>query len=235
MHIRCKLIPTIAYLCVLPVLIGLGIWQLNRAEQKQNFFKMQAHRLQSQIIDLTTDSQVDLTLLKYSKVRVSGHYDGTHQFLLDNQISAGVAGYFVLTPFILNGSTQAVLVNRGWIALKDRSQLPQVDVVATPQTLLGRINSFPGVGIKLAGAEIPAKSWPSVVGVLDSAVLSTTVGYTIMPFQIELADTQPQGYKRKWQETTVMRPEQHTAYAVQWFALALTLTILFIRHRVKRD
>jgi surfeit locus 1 family protein len=235
MQITFKLIPTLAYVCVLPVLISLGVWQLNRAEQKQDFFKMQEQRLQSPLIDLTPDSQVDVELLKYSKVRVSGHYDAEHQFLLDNQISAGVAGYFVLTPFILDGSTKAVLINRGWIPLKDRSQLPQVNVIATQATVFGRINSFPGVGIKLAGAEIPTKSWPSVVGLLDNTILSTTVGYAIMPFQIELADTQPQGYKREWQETTLMRPEQHTAYAVQWFALALTLTFLFIRYSFKRD
>lgn len=229
-----KLIPTLVYSCVLPLLITLGVWQLNRAEEKQIFLKMQEQRLQSEVVVLKPDTPVDLALLKYSKVSVAGHYDNAHQFLLDNQINAGVVGYFVLTPFVLEGSDKTVLVNRGWIPLKDRTQLPQITVTDTPTTLLGRINSFPGVGLKLSGAEMPSKNWPSVVGVVDSAVLSATLGYPLLPFQIELSDTQPNGYKRDWQKTTLMRPEQHKAYAVQWIALALVLTVLFIRYSFKK-
>jgi surfeit locus 1 family protein len=177
---------------------------------------------------------VDITALKYSTVRVTGHYDNSHQFLLDNQINAGIVGYFVLTPFVLEGSTTAVLVNRGWIPLKARAQLPQINVIDTQTTLVGRINSFPGVGIKLAGADIPAKSWPSVVGLVNTDVLAKTLGYPLFAFQIELAADQANGYQRDWQTTTVMRPEQHTAYAVQWFALALTLSLLFIRYSIKK-
>jgi surfeit locus 1 family protein len=231
---RFKLIPTLAYLCVLPVLVALGIWQLNRAEEKQLFFKIQQQRVQSGVITLTSDTQVDITALKYNTVRVTGHYDNSHQFLLDNQINTGIVGYFVLTPFVLEDSTKAVLVNRGWIPLKARTQLPQINVVDTQMTIVGRINTFPGVGIKLPGADIPAKSWPSVVGVANSGVLSKTLGYPLFAFQVELAADQANGYKRDWQTTTVMRPEQHTAYAVQWFVLALTLSLLFIRYSFKK-
>ncbi len=235
-QMKLKLLPTLAYSCVLPLLIALGIWQLNRADEKQLFFKMQEQRVQSDVIVLAPDTQVDMEVLKYNKVSVAGHYDTGHQFLLDNQINNGRAGYFVLTPFILEGSAKAVLVNRGWIPLnKNRALLPDVNVIDTQTNILGRINSFPGVGIKLPGAETPMAGWPSVIGLVNSAVLAKTLGYSIFPFQIELAENQPNGYKRDWQVTTVMRPEQHTAYAVQWFALALVLTILFIRYSYKRD
>lgn len=234
MRMTFKLIPTLAYVCVLPILITLGMWQLNRAEEKQLFFKIQEQRVQSEVVVLTPDAPVDIGALKYNKVSASGHYDTAHQFLLDNQINAGVVGYFVLTPFMLEDTAKAVLVNRGWIPLKDRTQLPEVNVTNGQTTILGRINSFPGVGIKLSGAEIPANSWPSVVGLVDSAVLSKTLGYPLLSFQVELANNQANGYKRDWQTTTLMRPEQHTAYAVQWFALALILTVLFIRYSFKR-
>jgi surfeit locus 1 family protein len=32
-----------------------------------------------------------------------------------------------------------------------------------------------------------------------------------------------------------MLPEQHTAYAVQWFALAFTLTVLFLVYSFKKS
>jgi surfeit locus 1 family protein len=159
-----------------------------------------------------------------------------HQFLIDNQISDGKAGYFVLTPLVLTGETKAVLVNRGWIPLNhDRSVLPNLQINQVSAIITGRINNFPSVGIKLAGAEIPTANWPSVVQVVDSDVLAKKLGYSLFQFQVELDKELPDGFKREWRTSTVMLPEQHTAYAIQWFALALTLTILFIWYSFKNN
>jgi surfeit locus 1 family protein len=99
----------------------------------------------------------------------------------------------------------------------------------------GRINQFPSVGIKLAGAEIPTEGWPSVLQVIDAQILTKKMGYTLLPFQIELDQNLPEGFIRDWQKTTVMLPEQHIAYAIQWFSLALTLSILFIWYSNKKS
>jgi surfeit locus 1 family protein len=229
--------PTLAYLCLLPLLIALGIWQLGRSEEKRIFLEQQKQGLaSSKIIQLSTTIEDNVDSLRYKKVQATGHYDQAHQFLIDNQISAGKAGYLVLTPFVLQGETKAVLVNRGWVPLnRDRSVMPEVRIRNEPTVVRGRINRFPGVGIKLAGAEIPSKSWPSVVQVVDSQVLATKLAYPLFSFQIELDKDLPEGFKREWQTTTIMLPEQHIAYAIQWFALAFTLTILFIWYSCKRN
>ena len=229
--------PTLVYLCLLPLLIALGIWQLGRSEEKRVFLEQQGQELaSSEIIQLSKASEDNVDRLRYKKVQANGHYDQTHQFLIDNQISAGKAGYFVLTPFVLQGETKAVLVNRGWVPLnQQRSILPDLQISSEQIQVIGRINQFPSVGIKLAGAETPTEGWPSVVQVVDSSVLARKLGYSIFPFQIELDKDQPEGFKREWQTTTMMLPEQHTAYAIQWFALALTLTILFIWYSFKKN
>jgi surfeit locus 1 family protein len=229
--------PTLVYLCLLPLLIALGIWQLGRSEEKRVFLEQQGQELaSSEIIQLSKASEDNLDRLRYKKVQATGHYDQAHQFLIDNQISAGKAGYFVLTPFVLQGEAKAVLVNRGWVPLnQQRSNLPDLQIGSEQTQVTGRINQFPSVGIKLAGAEIPTEGWPSVVQVVDSSVLAKKLGYSIFPFQIELDKDQPEGFKREWQTTTMMLPEQHTAYAIQWFALALTLTILFIWYSFKKN
>jgi surfeit locus 1 family protein len=229
--------PTLVYLCLLPLLIALGIWQLGRSEEKRVFLEQQGQELaSSEIIQLSKASEDNVDELRYKKVQATGHYDQAHQFLIDNQISAGKAGYFVLTPFVLQGEAKAVLVNRGWVPLnQQRSILPDLQISNEQTQVTGRINQFPSVGIKLAGAEIPTEGWPSVVQVVDSSVLAKKLGYSIFPFQIELDKDQPEGFKREWQTTTMMLPEQHTAYAIQWFALALTLTILFIWYSFKKN
>ena len=95
------------------------------------------------------------------------------------------------------------------------------------QRIVGRINHFPAVGIKLKGAEIPTDNWPAMVQVVDSQVLSAKLNYELYDFQIELDADQKEGFQRLWKITTIISPEKHIAYAVQWFGLALTLTALF--------
>lgn len=229
-------IPTLAYLCLLPLLISLGTWQLGRSEQKTRILKEQEQKLaDSEIIQLSAVLDGKIDELRYKKIQVTGHYDQTHQFLIDNQINAGHAGYFVLTPFVLQGETKAVLVNRGWIPLnQDRKILPDLPIKQAQTTISGRINHFPSVGIKLAGAEIPTDTWPAVIQVVDYQVLEKKLAYSLFAFQLELDNDLPEGFKREWQTTAIMLPEQHTAYAMQWFALAFTLTVLFFWYSFKK-
>jgi surfeit locus 1 family protein len=229
-------VPTLAYVCLLPLLITLGVWQLGRAEEKRVFLEQQKQGLASEVIELSGAIEIDSEMSRYKKVQVSGHYDQTHQFLLDNQISAGKAGYFVLTPFVVQGEAKAVLVNRGWVpANNDRSILPDIQIKSEQTVITGRINRFPGVGIKLAGAEIPSDGWPSIVQVVNPQILAKKLAYPLFPFQIELDKDLPEGYKREWHISTIMQPEQHIAYAIQWFALALTLTILFFWYSCRKN
>lgn len=212
------------------------MWQLDRSEQKRVFLEEQEQAAADETLHLTATIENNTKALRYRKVEVAGRYDVAHQFLVDNQISDGKAGYFVLTPFILTGENKAVLVNRGWIPLnQNRSILPELKIDNAEAVIIGRINNFPSVGIKLAGAEIPSEGWPSIVQVVDSDVLAKKLGYPLFQFQVELDKERPDGFKREWHTATIMQPEQHTAYAIQWFALALTLTILFIWYSFKNN
>lgn len=224
-----SLIPLLLYLALVTLLISLGFWQLGRADEKKIFLTKQQLSADKEVISLKSIIGADLESLRYRKVEISGRYDEEHQFLIDNQIVNGQAGYFVMTPLLVDGLKSAILVNRGWVALnKDRRVLPDVSITHQKATILGRVNNFPVVGIKLAGAEIPTDGWPSVVQVVDSDVLAGRLGYSLVPFQVELNGEMNEGYHREWRKSAVMPPEKHIAYAVQWFGLAITLTILFI-------
>lgn len=222
------------YLLLLTLLCSLGFWQLGRSEQKKQWLQQQQSALLAESIDLNQQENLDVDALRYQKVSVAGHYDVEHQFLLDNQIVDGKNGYFVMTPFFMAGQKRAVLVNRGWLPLgQDRNTLPSIELQAPPTHITGRINQFPGVGFKLKGAEIPTEGWPSVVQVIDSSVLSAKLEYPLAGYQLELEPSLAGGYKREWKTVTPIPPEKHLAYAVQWFGLALTLTVLFIWISIK--
>ena len=230
-----SLFPLLLYLVLVTLLISLGFWQLGRADEKKIFLAKQQLSADKEVIKLKSIIGADPESLRYREIEVTGQYDEEHQFLIDNQIVNGQPGYYVMTPLLVDGMKTAVLVNRGWVALnKDRRVLPDVSLSSLKPTILGRVNNFPVVGIKLAGAEIPTDGWPSVVQVVDTNILSDRLGYSLLPFQVELDAGMNEGYLREWRKSTVILPEKHIAYAVQWFGLAITLTILFIWFGTKR-
>lgn len=226
-----KRAPLIAYLCILPLLVGLGIWQFNRAEEKRMLIASRQKGEASASVILNGVVPSDWQAILYKNAEMKGRYDVAHQYLLDNQIYRGKAGYFVLTPFAIEGTEKSVLVNRGWLPLgTTREDIPDIRINDSPVKISGRINRFPSVGLKLSGAEIPTKTWPAMLQVVDVDVISRQLGYVLMPFQIELDKSAANGYVREWKETALMPPEKHVAYAVQWFLLAITLTFLLIKY-----
>lgn len=229
-EIRCSLFAFFAYLSLLALLCGLGLWQLGRAEQKQAFLDRQQAATSAEALSLNGQVQIlDKEAMRYRSVKLKGHYDTTHQIFVDNQMLDGKPGYLVLTPFLADGGEPGILVNRGWVALgATREVLPDIAVHAVVQELQGRINNFPEPGLKLKGAEIPGEVWPVRVQVIDSKLLAERMGYPLVDYQIELDAAQPEGYQRQWKIAVAIPPEKHRAYAVQWFGLALTLTALFI-------
>jgi surfeit locus 1 family protein len=152
---RISLLPAIAFIGLLPILVALGFWQLDRAEAKTALLELQEQRMEAETLELTGQNGSAPEDLRYRHAEATGQYDGAHQFLIDNQVLNGRAGYFVLTPLKIRGSATALLVNRGWVpANADRTLLPDVAIAPQTVTVSGRINHFPVVGIKLAGSEI---------------------------------------------------------------------------------
>ncbi len=236
-RLKLNVFPTLVFLALLALLIFLGLWQLDRAEEKRQLLKLNDKRSSTQILLLTGETPDNPNKLRYREVQLSGTYDEEHQFLIDNQIVNGQPGYFVMTPLILSKSSHAVLVNRGWVPLKkDRSQLPEILLPEKTQVKIkGRINTFPSVGIELAGAEIPTPGWPAVVQIIDQEILLDRLGYPLFSFQIELNPDENYGFVRQWHEARILTPEKHQAYAFQWFALALTLFGLFFWINFKKE
>jgi surfeit locus 1 family protein len=231
-----KRTPLLAYLCLLPVLLALGVWQLNRAEEKRSLLNLQKQQETSESLVLTADSPDSVDTLLYKTVKATGHYDRAHQILLDNQVYQGKAGYFVLTPFLLAHGNKAILINRGWVNLgKSRSLLPDVSVPENEITLSGRINRFPRIGLKIADAETTINNWPAVVQPVDIMLISKQLTYPLFSFQVELDTAEPNGFIRHWHQSITMTPEKHVGYAVQWFLLALTLTVLFIKYGIHKN
>lgn len=224
---------TVAALAV--ALSCLGFWQLARAEEKKQLLERIESRSRQAPMRLDP-IMADTEDLKYRRVEFNGKFDPHHQFLLDNRIQGGKTGVFVFTPFRLSGSGVTLLVNRGWVPWDSRRRIiSDLSVPDRPLHLRGRVNDFPGVGYRLKGAEIPTSEWPALVQVVDVDTLSGVLGYPLQPYQVMLDPAENHGFAREWKLTFPVSPEKHLAYAVQWFALAGVLLILFCYRWLRQD
>lgn len=223
------------YVMIVTILCGLGGWQVQRAGEQTRYMKRQAEK-NTAPVDLNRFIRPDRQALEYQQVRVTGRYDDRHQFLIDNQVRDGKAGYFVMTPFFIANRNDAVLINRGWVPLqRDRSVKPEIGITQLKTTISGRVNHFPGVGLKLSGADRPTDAWPAVVQIVNINILEKILGYSLLDFQIEMNPAMPEGYRRDWQTAQFMTPQRHIAYAFQWFALAATFTVLYFWFSFQRN
>jgi surfeit locus 1 family protein len=209
---------------------ALGVWQLRRAAEKRAFFTaFENPAFNGVLTKPVTDLQA--ASLPFAFARLRGSYDGAHQVLLDARVREGRSGYEVLTPF--RTPDGAVLVNRGWIsAPAHRGELPDIAVDDAAREVDGRLTRLPVPGWRSAPAGPGDDRWPRRLLYPTADEISRSLGYRVHDYQLLLAPGASNGFVRDWRPA-VMRPEQHLAYALQWFALALTVIIVFVVRNLK--
>ncbi len=223
---------TLLALILIALLVSLGRWQLRRADEKNQLFdSFAAGTDATRIIDLQTPH-----LRRYQHVEASGRYDQERQILVDNMVNAERAGYFVITPFALSGGGW-VLVNRGWVPLgASRAERPSIPVSADTRAVRGRADNMPSPGIEMGTKAPLAPPYPVVSSFPTREEISQLLhesSWTKAADLVLLDPGEPDGYIRNW-SAPGLPPIRHIAYAVQWFALALTLAIIYIVTNLRR-
>jgi surfeit locus 1 family protein len=225
---RPALVPSLAALLLLPVLLALGFWQLDRAEQKRAWEQSMEAGAAAPALNLNA-AQPIFAHSRHRLAQASGDYDPEHAFLLDNQIEQGRAGYRLLMPLRLSGTDRAVLVDRGWLqAPSSRQQLPELPGGSLSITVVGRIDGGPSVGMRLGAPAENDEAWPRRIQYIDFDYLQSQVEYDLMPYLLQPDERSAAA------AYTAMPAEKHVGYAVQWFALALTLVVIYVAVNLRR-
>ena len=220
--------PTLATLALLPVMIGLGTWQLDRAGQKSRLQAEYDRRQQdpaTRLLSVLGDPEA----LRFRRVVARGRYEPEHQIFIDNRVHQGQAGYHVLTPLRLEDGAVRVLVNRGWVPLgQDRGTLPRIE---TPQGLVEvrGLAAVPQVnGFHLGGAKPPGEGWQPVWQYIDLDLYRSNVTFPVQPVVLLLdPDSSDSGFVRQWARLDA-GIATHQGYAFQWFMLATALAAIYI-------
>lgn len=220
---------TIAVISVLVcVLVSLGFWQLQRADQKQLLLDQQATQLVRPVVRLYPERDT-LEKVRFLPVFLDGQFDCDHQILLDNKMSNRQPGFHVITAFRPSLGGKSILVNRGWIPMHaNRSPDQQYQFCQSQMLRLqGIVNHFPRLGYHFSGStDSTTDEWPLMMLELDEKKLSSVLNDAVVGYLLLMDPSIKGGFVRDWHFAPNILPEKHIAYAVQWFGLAITLIIL---------
>lgn len=209
----------------------LGHWQLQRMHAKQALLdaQVQAGTRPAVALDRALASPGDVA-------RVSDHGRFLPGLvLLDNQIRHGRAGVKLYRPFRSDGGA-LLLVDLGWRPLPADRTLPDVVAPPSPVAVRGLLAPAPAPGLAL-GPEVTAvgpQRW--LASRLQPATLAPLLGLPALPERVlRLDPALPFGDERDLDLLpNTLPPQRHLGYAVQWFALALTVLVVALVLEWKR-
>lgn len=215
-------------LLVFSLLIKLGTWQQDRANEKEQRLKRIEALTEQKALALDAllvKGEINEAHLNDLPVELKGSFLPEIIFLLDNQPSDGQLGYKVFQVF--KHGEHAVLVNLGWVlGSNSRDKLPDVTALSGEMTLSGHIR-FIDIGVLLKEQKFTSPSWPLRVQQIEIDKFSRLINKQLLPFAVYLDKKVSIGYKKNWQPV-VMPPEKHRGYAFQWFSLACAWLMLMI-------
>jgi surfeit locus 1 family protein len=208
--------------------IRLGIWQLDRLDQRRAFNHQVESMRAMPTLDLNQQAPIDISKLEWRAVKVQGNYDFANQVALRNQYNGSDYGYHLLTPLKFNG--KAILVDRGWIPAEGNST-PQDwqkyneagEVNLTGQIRLGQTKPrFGGVADVIPEDGTKLALWNNA----DIDHIAKQLPYSALPVYIqpnvEESDTTP---PIPYQPTIELTEGPHFGYALQWFTFATILLV----------
>jgi surfeit locus 1 family protein len=232
-----KLLPSLVFIIFFTLFIKLGFWQLDRADQKKIINMAFIERQNQPAIPLNKETiQMPIKDIIWHHVTISGEFLNDKNIILDNQVVQEKAGFLIYTPFKILDSNKIILVNRGWYPLSNsRNDVPNIPPIKGAQAIEGEINQMPSSGISL-GKVITEKLDESSFRLqkMDYEVLSSLIGKDLMRYIVKLK--KPIFDKTYVIDLGIPVPDsdKNYGYAFQWFAMAFTLFIIFIKLGLKK-
>ena len=213
----------------------LGVWQLDRADQKIALqTSLEAHSREPALDGASlARSPLAAEAQRHRRVSLRGRWLAERTLFLDNRQMDGKVGFFVVTPLALDPGSGVVLVERGWAPrhFTSRTELPALTTPAGVVTVDGIVAPAPSRLFEFADAA----SGP-IRQNLDIASFARDTGLDLLPLsvlQLDAPGSTADGLLRHW-PAPAADVQKHYGYAFQWFALAAGIAFLYVWHRFIR-
>lgn len=220
---------TLGRLFVAAVVVGasllcvrLGVWQLSRWGEKRALNAALRAALAAPPADLGAALPA-LGAVRDRPIRLQGRFDPHFQVLLRGRPRDGEPGVIVATPFVLEGDSVAVVVERGWLAAEDAATLAAGAIPDDPATsLVGLAQPFPErVPIppmrEMGTPDRRVWSAPR----LHSDSLGARLPYRLAPFVLQALPGHGAPASPLRDVPRPLDQTMHLGYALQWFAIAV--------------
>jgi surfeit locus 1 family protein len=225
----------LAALASVALALRLGVWQLDRAAQKLALqasleARAQEPALAASALPLSAD---EVPAQTFRRVSLVGQWAQGHTVFLDNRQMDGKVGFFVVTPLLLEGSSRAVLVQRGWVArhFDQRTALPPLP------TAPGRVEIEGSVALAASRMfEFSAVASGPIRQNVDPVLLAHEAGLDLLPLAVIESATDSNshdGLERHWPPPAT-DVQKHYGYAFQWFAIGTVIAFLYVWFRIVR-
>lgn len=225
-HFRPSLAATVFTALGLVLLVALGVWQVQRLQWKTALIDEIAAR--SRIPPAPAGSWGDLEPLDqwtWRRVRVRGIFDHARSLYVVHE-----RGYDVVTPLVRRNG-RPLLVVRGRIADPTHyDPVPKDPIALGPQEFTAVVRAPRGKGWFTPDNDPAANRWywediPAMAraaGIQDPLPAILVATARLGPPPLEPVETRP------------YLPNNHLGYAFTWFALALVLLVIYLRHGLER-
>lgn len=229
---RRLIVPALVSATAFLILVGLGLWQLERLYEKEALLRHIDQAINADPVPLPPKTEW-ATLRPndyiYRKVEVTGQFDHAHEahffgFIIIDERGTTRPGYFILTPLRLADDSY-VFVNRGFVpeALKDQAQR-RTGLVLGPVTIRGLMRAPEHKGMFSPDDDLQK----NIRFVRDPVLLAESFGLSsVAPFIVDADATPVPGGAPEGGHTVISVPNNHLEYALTWFALAFALVAVF--------
>lgn len=223
------------------ICIRLGIWQLNRLEERRSWNASVRDQMALPALNLETGDSPPEDLV-YRRVVVEGEWLTQDEILLRNRSYNDQPGYHLVTPLQPQGLNYAILVDRGWVPIDagepDGLLAYQENGRVVIQGFLLPSDQEPGWTIladpTLGPGSEPLRAWR----VLSIDRISEQLAYRLFPYYIGVDDSGEQRVTPPIPDPGIDLSEgPHLGYAIQWFSFAAIAVIgggFWLRRRVDR-
>ena len=220
---------TVVALIAMAVTARLGVWQSDRAQQKEGLHHLQqTQALLAPLTNAAFESPMDAAQGLHRRVSLQGVWRPEHTVFLQNRSQNGVPGFWVLTPLQLSPSSM-VLVQRGW-APRDRVSSEVLPPIETPPGLVevqGRWVAPPSRMVELTREEsAPAPRSSAIRQNLDVNAWAAEMKLSILATVLQTGSAS-EGLARDW-APALSGADKNRGYAFQWFALSGLVAVLFV-------
>lgn len=218
----------LAALAGIALFASLGQWQWQRGKDKARMLADTAEMLQAR------DAQPLATALAaagrdYTWVEGRGRFDDRAPLLLDNQMRDGRAGVRAYRLFAADGASRPLLVELGWLPLPADRALPAIEAIPGDVAVQGLLLPPPSAGLALGDAVVRSgEAWLMTRIDMDAIAAAADLPTPPAPRVLRLDPDLPLGYTRDLDILpNTLPPEKHRGYAVQWWALAATVFVVW--------